>query len=105
MKNFLCEYKPLSNLILQCKHDTALQTWASEKKIWESYLQFADVLYSLNYFSQAEDIYVSVASAVPDYYLAQRAFYEIKKIQAQVAKNLIDETKTETEEKTATENK
>ena len=105
MKNFLFEYKTLSNLILQCKHDTALQTWASEKKFWESYLKFADVLYSLNYFSQAEDIYVSVASAVPDYYLAQRAFYEIKKIQAQVAKNLIDETKTETEENTATENK
>lgn len=92
MKNFLFEYTTLSNLILQCGNDSIIQNWASDKKFWETYLQFADVLYTLQYASQAEDVYASVASSIPDYYLAQRAFYAIQKIQTDRSENASNET-------------
>lgn len=82
MKNFLFEYKNLSDLILKCENDIAITTWAEERKFWETYLQFADILYSLKFLAQAEDVYSAIGYSVPNYYLAQQAFYSIQKIRS-----------------------
>lgn len=82
MKNFLFEYKNLSDLILKCENDIAITTWAKERKFWETYLQFADILYRLKFLSQAESVYSTLGSSVPDYYLAQQAFYSLQKIRS-----------------------
>lgn len=79
-KNFLYGYKSLDDLILQTTNDIAVMDWANERNFWETYMQFASILFELNLIKQAENLYATIASTVPDYYIAQKAFYSIPKI-------------------------
>ena len=80
MKHFLYDYNGLADLILKSENDIEIMDWANERKFWQSYIQFADILCTVNLLSQAEDLYENLASSVPDYYITQNALYAIQKI-------------------------
>lgn len=80
--NFLYAYNGLDDLMVRVTKYSELADFAQKEKFWDAYLQFADILYDLQLYSQAESVYSCVASAVPDFSTAQRAFYAIQKIQS-----------------------
>lgn len=93
--HFLFEYTSIDDLLSQASKDADLCEWAQKQGFWEAYIRFADILYELELYSQAEDVYASVASAVPDFYIARRAFYAIQKIRFYYAEQSVNETNDE----------
>lgn len=74
--DFTYTYSTFSDLLLRVGTNKDILHWTETKKIWDVFLQLADLLYRQGYVVQASDLYYKLAEYCPSYTYAKEASYK-----------------------------
>lgn len=75
--DFMYTYSTFSDLLLRVGTNKEILQWTETKKIWDVFLQLADLLYRQGYVVQASDLYYKLAEYCPSYTYAKEASYKL----------------------------
>ena len=78
--DFMYTYRDFSDLLLRIGANNEILQWTETKKIWEVFLQFADLLYRQGFVIQASDLYHKLAENCPSFTYAKEASYKLSRI-------------------------
>ena len=78
--DFTYTYSTFTDLLLKSGANNELLQWTESKKIWNVFLQFADLLYRQGFVVQAGDLYYKLAENCPSFTYAKEASYKLSQI-------------------------
>ena len=73
--DFTYTYSTFTDLLLKSGANNELLQWTESKKIWNVFIQFADLLYRQGFVVQAGDLYYKLAENCPSFTYAKEASY------------------------------